>query len=184
METHGGSIQVFSAGAGKGATFTVEMAVSHSPTMAKISGSNPPAAMAPRRNRILLVEDHADTATSLAWLLSNAGYKVTTALTVASALEAAAQQPFDVMASDLGLPDRSGYELMQEVRRLYGLKGIALSGYGMPDDIGRARAAGFSDHIVKPVKIVQLKATLQRLLTDEPVPEPHGVDEAAFVTRI
>lgn len=184
METHGGSIQVFSAGAGKGATFTVEMAVSHSPTMAKISGSNPPAAMAPRRNRILLVEDHADTATSLAWLLSNAGYKVTTALTVASALEAAAQQPFDVMASDLGLPDRSGYELMQEVRRLYGLKGIALSGYGMPDDIGRARAAGFSDHIVKPVKIVQLKATLQRLLTDEPVPEPHGVDEATFVTRI
>ncbi|HEX2853371.1 MAG TPA: response regulator [Opitutaceae bacterium] len=123
---------------------------------------------APKRHRVLLVEDHADTATSMAWLLTRSGYEVTTAVSAAAALEAAAQQPFDVIASDIGLPDRSGYDLMKEIKSRYGLKGIALSGYGTEEDRARAREAGFTEHIVKPVNFSHLKAALQRLLADGP----------------
>ena len=117
------------------------------------------------RPRLLLVEDHADTVAALNWLLTRAGYEVTTAQTAAAALEAASLHPFDVVASDIGLPDMSGYELMKELRARYNLKGIALSGYGSPEDRARATEAGFEGHIVKPVNIGELKAVLRQMLS-------------------
>ena len=113
--------------------------------------------------RILVVEDHVDTAFVLARLLAASGHEVKTAGTVAAALKLAAAEPFDLLVSDIGLPDNSGYELMDAVRRRHGMKGIALSGYGMEGDMQRSRAAGFVDHLTKPVDVEQLEAVIERV---------------------
>jgi len=96
-------------------------------------------------------------------LLHLSGYVVRSAGTVADALELAAAEPFDVVVSDIGLPDASGYDLMRQLKARYGLHGIALSGYGMDEDARRSREAGFDDHIVKPVSVAQLRATIARM---------------------
>lgn len=166
METHGGSIHAANNLPAIGATFTVELRTTR-PIIENPSPDNgtlPVASLS--RNRILLVEDHVDTAKSLAWILTKSGFQVTTANTAASALEASAQKRFDMMVSDLGLPDMDGYQLMREMTLRHALKGIALSGYGTDDDVARAREAGFLDHLVKPVNIVRLRAVLQELLKD------------------
>jgi two-component system CheB/CheR fusion protein len=111
----------------------------------------------------LLVEDHPDTADVLARLLRASGYLITTAGSVATALKLAGAETFDVVVSDLGLPDGTGYELMQQIRDRHGIKGIALSGYGMEEDQRRSREAGFIDHIVKPVNVAQLDAVIRRV---------------------
>ena len=99
----------------------------------------------------------------MARLLKASGYDVTTAGNAASALQPAASQSFDVMVSDIGLPDATGYELMKQIRDRHGLKGIALSGYGMKEDMRKSREAGFVEHVVKPVNLAQLRAVIQRV---------------------
>jgi CheY-like chemotaxis protein len=170
VEIHGGRICALSDGPGRGSSFVTELATS-SPLHVTSSVHQPASSgsPSPTRNRILLVEDHADTAKTLARLLTRTGYQVTTAHTVASALEALAQQDFDILASDIGLPDQSGFELMERVRDRSGLVGIALSGFGSQEDIAQAHRAGFAEHLVKPVSIVQLRAVLGRLLSDHAV---------------
>jgi CheY-like chemotaxis protein len=96
-------------------------------------------------------------------LLRGSGFVVTAAANVASALNLAATQRFDIVVSDLGLPDGTGYELMQQIRDRHGIKGIALSGYGMEEDQRRSREAGFIDHVIKPVNFGQLTATIRRV---------------------
>jgi DNA-binding response OmpR family regulator len=114
--------------------------------------------------RLLVVEDHHDTATALNRLLTSAGYVVKTAGTVQAALELAESDKFDVVVSDLGLPDESGYELMQQLRDRYGMPGIAMSGYGMEQDIIRSKDSGFVEHLIKPVNIPQLESAIRRAL--------------------
>jgi CheY-like chemotaxis protein len=111
---------------------------------------------------VLLVEDDSDTARLLSRLLGQSGYQVKTAGTVASALQLAASEPFDVVVSDIGLPDGTGYELMEQIRERHGIHGIALSGYGMEEDVRRGREAGFVDHLVKPVRLEHLESALWR----------------------
>jgi PAS domain S-box-containing protein len=108
--------------------------------------------------RILLVEDHPDTAAVMADLLGDRGHQVTVAGGVAAALATVAdlangdrRPPLDLVISDLGLPDGNGQELMRELSRRYGLKGIALSGYGMEEDRAKSLQAGFSRHLTKPI---------------------------------
>jgi CheY-like chemotaxis protein len=112
---------------------------------------------------VLLVEDHADTARALSKLLSRSGYPVRTASNVADALRIADAEAFDVVVSDIGLPDASGYDLMRQLSRRHGIKGIALSGYGMDEDMRRSREAGFVDHLTKPISLPQLEAVLRRV---------------------
>ncbi|HEY6324733.1 MAG TPA: ATP-binding protein [Thermoanaerobaculia bacterium] len=115
--------------------------------------------------RILVVEDHADSAQALADLLHAAGHRVTLAGTIAAALAAAASEVPDLLISDLGLPDGDGDDLMRALAGRYpGLPGIALSGYGMEADVARSREAGFSVHLVKPVTFEGLQAAIQRLV--------------------
>jgi len=114
--------------------------------------------------RILLVEDHEPTLNVLTRLLTHAGHEVIPAQTVAAAQAAAASQGFDVLISDLGLPDGTGWELMTSLRERYpNLPAVALSGYGMEEDQQRTREAGFATHLVKPVDFDQLRHALQRL---------------------
>ncbi len=106
------------------------------------------------------MEDHEITRNVLAQLLTRRNYKVVTAGSVTSARQIARQGNFDVLISDIGLPDGNGNDLMKELKETYGLKGIALTGYGMEDDIARGKAAGFVTHLIKPVRVESLENAL------------------------
>ena len=93
--------------------------------------------------KILLVEDHEPSLTVLKKILSAHRHEVTTATSVAAALDSLDHQHFDLLISDLGLPDGSGYDLMRHLRAKDGTPGIALSGYGMDSDICKSHEAGF-----------------------------------------
>ena len=134
-----------------------------------VSSAASAASLAPspglRPCRILLVEDHADTALMMQRLLARRGYVVTLAMTLADALEAVQSRTFDLLLSDVGLPDGSGLDLMRTLSsRSPKLPGVALSGYGMPDDARRSLDAGFFAHLAKPVAIERLWATIDRVL--------------------
>ena len=83
-----------------------------------------------------------------------------TANTVAAALDAVSERAFDVLICDIGLPDGNGYELMTELRGSHGITGIALTGYGMEEDVSRSQAAGFITHLTKPVTVQALDGAL------------------------
>jgi CheY-like chemotaxis protein len=114
--------------------------------------------------RLLLVEDHAPTRAVLSRLLRRGGHTVTEAGDVSSALAAAAQAngQFDALVSDIGLPDGSGQDLMAQLRESYGLRGIAVSGYGTEEDLRRSSDSGFAAHLTKPVEFAQLREALSR----------------------
>jgi len=117
---------------------------------------------------VLVVDDHFDTCTGMKMMLERRGYRVTLAHTAGQAVERTRHEEFDLVISDIGLPDRSGYELMQELSTTKGLRGIALSGFGMENDVSRARAAGFSEHLTKPINFDRLEQSIQNLLEPEP----------------
>ena len=153
VELHGGTIQARSEGKGKGAAFTVRL-----PLIAVGADAHPaapaeqPAGRAVRPLRILLVEDHGDTAQMTRLSLMMDGHSVDHAGDVAIALEMADQHSFDLLISDLGLPDATGLELIRQLRaRGQTLPGIALSGYGTEQDIQRSHEAGFAIHLTKPI---------------------------------
>ena len=172
VEMHGGSLAAASSGRDQGATFTVRLPLpgSHLPLPAPSQPTAPAAATesssSSRSLHLLLVEDHADTAEAMADLLRGLGYDVTVANSVAAGLaaaEAARADGIDLVVSDLGLPDGSGLDLMRELSSRYGLRGIALSGYGMEEDLRNSRAAGFERHLTKPVSLQDLEAALREL---------------------
>src|SRR4029453_3429760 len=117
----------------------------------------------PRRQdmHILLVEDHEDTNRTLTRLLRRRGYQVQSAVSVQSALDLSAKAKFDVLISDLGLPDGSGIDVMQKVRSERPILGIALTGFGMEDDIRKSHAAGFKHPLVKPIDLNKLELLIQ-----------------------
>jgi CheY-like chemotaxis protein len=107
----------------------------------------------------------------MADLLDARGHRVTVARSLAEARAAAAEAGpggFDLLVSDLGLPDGSGHELMREMSARYGLRGIALSGYGMPEDLRKSREAGFERHLTKPVSPQALEAAIQQTAGGDP----------------
>jgi two-component system CheB/CheR fusion protein len=164
VDLHGGTIRAHSDGLGKGATFTVELPPAVAPGRASPPAARPlPHEGANGHLRVLLVEDHPDTRNVLARLLRASNHAVQTAGSVEAALQLAAAERFDVVVSDLGLPDGTGYDLMKQISQRYGIKGIALSGYGMEEDQRRSREAGFLEHIVKPVNVGQLEAVIKRI---------------------
>ena len=123
-----------------------------------------PAASAQTPLRVLVVDDNHDTAESLALLLQLEGHDVTVAFDGVSALaEAARFQPQAVLL-DLGMPGMDGYDVVRELRTREATKSaviLALSGYGQPDDKARAKAAGFTDHLTKPVEPASLLSILK-----------------------
>jgi len=113
------------------------------------------------------VEDHADTAASLSELLASEGYQVQTAETAASALAVDLEQ-VDLVVSDVGLPDRTGHELMRELRQRRRLPAIALSGYGTEADVRASEEAGFNLHLTKPIEWPALLAAIERVASAAP----------------
>lgn len=117
-----------------------------------------------RSLRLLLVEDHVDSAELLAEMLQSHGHTVAVATSVSAALELASEFEFDVVVSDVGLPDATGYELMEKIRERYAMKGIAVTGSGRASDVERGLAAGFSMHLTKPVSLRKLEAALEQVV--------------------
>jgi len=162
VELHGGTIRAESLGIGLGSVF--EIALPLTPAAVRAGAvSLPPRRQTAGTLRLLIVEDHADTASLLKNLLERSGHTVQTAGDVASALALAERETFDLLISDVGLPDASGYALMREVATRHKLRGVAMSGYGMDEDVRKSLEAGFSAHLVKPVDITTLEQTIQRL---------------------
>jgi signal transduction histidine kinase/ActR/RegA family two-component response regulator len=179
-ESHQGTLSVASEGEGRGSTFRLtlpfdgcdegEITTAGTPNPVQSSTVPPSGERFQRPLRILLVEDHADTAAVLARLLQRMGHDVLAAGDVATALALAKKEmsgaPIDVVVSDLGLPDGSGLDLMRQLSAAYGLRGIALSGFGMDSDFEESTAAGFWRHLVKPIDIGTLRATLVEMTND------------------
>jgi two-component system CheB/CheR fusion protein len=168
VSLHGGDITAHSDGKGKGAKFVVRLpALVERPAIAAAPGSGEPDRPRPGKPlRILLVEDHADTAGIIRRLLKADGHTVHWVASVGEALKIAAAYEFDLLLSDLGLPDGTGVELMGSLRqRGSAFPGIVLSGYGQDQDITRTREAGFAAHLIKPLNAQTLREAIVRAMT-------------------
>ncbi|HEY3763129.1 MAG TPA: PAS domain S-box protein [Verrucomicrobiae bacterium] len=162
-EMHDGSIRAESPGKGKGATFIVELPLAQEvKKQEKTAPSENLSAkiVSGKGIRILLVEDHEPTRTSLMSLLVRRKYRVVPAGSMSEARHLLKKEKFNLLISDIGLPDGNGCELMEESQKQSHLKGIALTGYGMEQDIARTRVAGFIAHLTKPVHVDSLDNAL------------------------
>jgi two-component system CheB/CheR fusion protein len=168
IEAQGGTVQAASAGQERGSTFTVKIPLAPSTPSASLPADDAAAKPPLARRRILLVEDHIDTSVLLTELLELQGYRVRTAETVADALRLADSEEFDLVLSDLGLPDGTGHDLMRQLRARHKLNGVALSGYGLENDVREAKAAGFAEHLTKPVNPSYLLQVLSRVMESGP----------------
>jgi PAS domain S-box-containing protein len=169
VELHSGIIYAMSDGRGQGATFVVELPLvqanknsgSFAPSDPLIKNGTQACLNKKSGMRILLVEDHEPTRTTLKNLLTRRDYTVMAASSVTEARAIARQEKFDLVVSDIGLPDGNGYILMSELRDNFGLKGIALTGYGMEQDMIRGQNAGFVAYLIKPVRVECLEKALR-----------------------
>ena len=158
-QAHGATLLARSEGRDRGAAFLL--------TMKTVPAQQQPAKRATvpietRTLRILLVDDHRDTCTALERLLVRRGHLVAAAHNVRSAMEAAVRNQFDLLISDIALPDGTGMDLMMQLHAICGIPGIAISGFGNNGDIEKSLQAGFSEHLVKPVKLENLQAAMER----------------------
>jgi len=158
-EANGGRIAAESEGPDRGSTLTISFPTENPP--AAKSETIPETGLAARSLRILLVEDHADTARAMERVLTSLGHRIQTASSVQSAMTLAGRDTFDLLVSDIGLPDGTGLELVKQVRVLQPIPAIALTGFGMEEDIERCREAGFAAHLTKPINFQKLHATIQ-----------------------
>ncbi len=162
VELHGGRVEARSAGAGQGSTFVVSLPLARAAD-ARPRERRPETQGAHRSLDVLVVEDNPDAAETLVMLLELLGHRARVLGDGPGAVDAARERAPDVMLVDIGLPGMDGYEVARRVRQEPGLAGIrliALTGYGRPEDRSRAAAAGFDHHLVKPVEIAALDAML------------------------
>ena len=168
IEAHGGSIEVSSSGQNEGTTFIVELDTTDMRPPVAVS-ARPPTSVGTQPLRILLVEDHEDTRRTLARLIGKWGHSVSAAGTMEEARQLAAATPYDLLVTDLGLPDGHGNDLMRELRKTSPIPGIAVSGYGTEEDKARSADAGFYAHLSKPVGTQKLKAVIEEATALPPV---------------
>ena len=169
VDAHGGTLTAESPGHGKGTTFRVVLGTIPAPadsdcdtTDGKTLSTSPTPSLI--RLNILLVEDEAATLRLMSRLLIGLGHRVTTAGTVADAWGKFQGGDFDLIISDIGLPDGTGLDLMRKVKALRRVvPAIALTGYGMDEDIRRSRDAGFTTHMTKPIDFTKLEAMIRQV---------------------
>jgi PAS domain S-box-containing protein len=168
VELHGGTVALASGGRGQGTAVTVSLPRTSAP--AAPLAALPPA---PARRRVLVIDDNVDGAQSLKDVLETCGHEVQVAYDGPSGLEAARELEPDVIVCDIGLPGMDGYAVARTIRAEPALREaqlVALSGYARPEDVERARDAGFDQHLAKPPGIDELAA----LLAAAPARTRHG----------
>jgi signal transduction histidine kinase len=178
-ELHGGSLEAFSAGVGTGAEFVLTLPAGDPHGAGVASAPTERSATAPSATvtagttplvglRLLVVDDDEDMRILSETILQEAGATVVTAASAAEALAAFEREPFDVLVSDLGMPDQDGLTLVRAIRAFDQQRGdavvaVAVSGYGSAEDRAQSRAAGFQAHLVKPFEPDQLISLIARL---------------------
>ena len=171
VEAHGGTIGAHSAGKGRGTVFSVMLPTCRVGASPVLPEQQP--AGAGRALQVLLVEDHEPTLRIMTRVLNQMGHTVAGVTSLASATAAARHREFDLLVSDLGLPDGSGLELMRQLKERYAGKAIALTGYGMEDDVRNSLSAGFAAHLTKPIDLHRLEETIRQVTESIPVqPQP------------
>ena len=179
VEQHGGTVRVKSPGENQGSTFTVSLPISH----VRADGRWPPAKAYPLSGlldkdleppqlhnvRVLIVDDEADGRATIARILEERGATPVCASSAQEALDALLHGHFDVLLSDIGMPDTDGFQLIRDVRRLdesrpRPLPAIAVTAYARPEDRHRSLLAGFQMHLSKPVEALELVASVAGLL--------------------
>lgn len=118
--------------------------------------------MAQRQLRLIVVEDHADTAEGLKKFLKAVGYQVFVATDMTSALSLASSMEFDLLLSDLALPDGNGWELMKRLSRERKIRALAFSAHNSPADLQRSAEVGFIEHLPKPLSPEKLCSAIER----------------------
>jgi CheY-like chemotaxis protein len=160
IEMHGGRVAAHSNGIGKGTRFEIRL-----PLVEQLEiGVTEPEVIETTPRRVLIVDDNSDAADMLALLLQLDGHQVQAVYSSRDALERAQSFHPDIMLLDIGLPEINGYEVAERLRAMPQLKDIrlvAVTGYGRSEDRARTRAAGFDDHLVKPVEAIELKRVLE-----------------------
>jgi len=160
-----GELSVRSAGKGMGATFAVTIATVPAPSSARsTSAADGGAQIQLKSLRVLVVEDHPPTSRILVKLLKQLGHDVTPAATLKEAVTIGTANEFDLLISDVGLPDGSGYDVMRAIKQVRKIPGIALTGYGTTDDVRRSMDAGFTHHLTKPIDIRTLTSAMQQIV--------------------
>jgi PAS domain S-box-containing protein len=159
-DAHGGTVTAFSPGAHCGATFTITLPTAEppadKPVVADATTGQPGGALA-----ILMIEDHEDTAEVMAQLIRMLGHEVTVVGRVADALAATQTASFDLIVSDVGLPDGTGIDFIRAFRERSDVPAVALTGFGTDEDIRRCLDAGFNAHLTKPVNFAQLERAIE-----------------------
>ena len=161
IEMHGGEVTASSGGVGRGATFEIRLPLA----VAQDELAETAAHEVPPKRRVLVVDDNADAANTLAMLLNLDGHEVRAVYSARTALDEVRGFEPDVVLLDIGLPEMDGYEVARRIREqsaFAGLRLVALTGYGQTEDRQRTRAAGFDDHLVKPVDMKALQEALAR----------------------
>jgi signal transduction histidine kinase len=162
-QAHGGALTAQSDGRNRGSTFLLSMQ-----TISPAEGLEGPAKRTGENFRlglrILLVDDHQDTCAALEKLLVRRGHLVAATHSIRSAMETAARNQFDLLISDIALPDGNGIELMMQLHAISKIPGIAISGFGNNGDIEKSLQAGFAEHLIKPVKLDALEAAIERAI--------------------
>ncbi len=157
VELHGGTVAAFSEGVGKGALFVIRLPLAVDDTVASLAAASPSGR---RCRRVLVIEDDADSATSLEEALELGGHRVALAFSGAEGLEKARTMLPDIVLCDVGLPEMDGYEVARAIRadpRLRATLLVALSGHALPADVERSEEAGFDRHVAKPLGMEQLE---------------------------
>ena len=179
VELHGGSVAVESAGAGAGTIFIVALpllpvrqdpVVDGSPRIHPAARNNPAADCPPELSglRVLLVDDEADSRDLLKFVLESCGAHITTAASAAEAMGKITSEKFDVLISDIGMPEEDGFSLIRKIRKLSADQGgavpaIALTAYARAEDRVQALRSGFQIHVAKPVESSELIAAVANL---------------------
>ena len=166
VELHGGSVSANSAGSGKGATFTIRLPRSGSSKSQSSPGSDLGIGALDGMS-VLVVDDSEDTTEMVRHLLEIGGASVCSATSGFEALRLAREKEFDVVLSDISMPEMDGFEFLNRLRQIPGkedLPAVALTGFGRPEDIQRASDEGFYAHLTKPFDIQRLSMLLQKVV--------------------
>ncbi|MDB6135549.1 MAG: sensor hybrid histidine kinase [Verrucomicrobiales bacterium] len=164
VTAHNGEIQAWSGGRGQGAVFTVSLPL----TKETVKPQPLPEPARPQGGdtfNILLVDDDHETVRAFKTLLERRGHRVAVAASLAGARQEAEKAPFQLLISDIALPDGSGYDLMRFFGKDGPVRGIAVSGHGMPEDLIRSLEAGFSVHLTKPLRIPHLEKAIAEVMS-------------------
>jgi len=167
VQLHGGNITAESDGPGEGSRFTVRLPLMRDPGLIAIGASAGTVELnLLSQTSFLIVDDSEDTIAMLDELLRVSGASVRTATNGADALRIAEENEFDVILSDISMPEMDGFEFLQRLRQIKGREHvpvIAITGFGRSGDIERARAAGFYSHLTKPLNLQTLGEVLKAL---------------------